>query len=426
MTVTGTGFTTADSAGGCQITAPALSGLLIDTTGQTCTVSGTTGQLTAHFKVGANSFYTGAPVVVTVKGLPSTDTATATFTVMPKLVLSQASAAPGTFLSYGGAWFSNTASLGGACALGGPDITGIPVAGAPAPTCFQDASGNVNGQFTVLLCIPPGFYIVTYTDAMELLRLQRLSPYWVVRSSLSHSTPAPTGTTVTVTGSGFNCSRHFRYYHNRHHCGPRRCLPVLPEYCAVLGFRREHSFRMFFHGQSNAVGTAPPGYTLIIKGSTGDPFIANFLVATTFFVNPNNGGVNTANIQLSGSGYLDTFVPAACPALYESPAPLSAAVVCNIDAFGVLTGTMSINAAAVLGAHSVGINSAAAVVQTLVTTTFTVTQPTLTLTPNTVDGWRHYPIHWNGFQFRKYCFHLDGCGSEHYQHLFLLESVVGQ
>ena len=196
----------------------------------------------------------------------------------------------------------------------------------------------------------------------------------------------PTGTTVTVTGSGFNLADTFVTIKTvGAPPGPALFSPATVN-CGASGGNIASGCA--FTVSSIAPGLGPPGYTLEIKGSTGDPFTANFLLTTTFFVNPNNGGMNTQNVQISGTGY---FAGAPTPCIgswYEAPVPLKAAGgTCNIDTNGVLLGTIAIiNAGAALGAHTVGINDGTMVVQTLVTTTFTVTQPTLTLTPNTGTG----------------------------------------
>ncbi len=391
VTVGGTGFSTSDT--GCTIAsgAPTPASLVIDLTGEpVCTVNGATGVLSAKFKIGANSYFTGAGIDVVVTGTPAADTPTAFGILNPKLtvnariVLSPTSGASGTTVNYAGSGFKNIA--GGpvvACSGIAPAagmITGVP-AGNPS-SCTQDVNGNVIGLFTVLI-VPPGVYIITFSDftggapSANANFAVTGAPF----ASLSPNT-GPTGTVVTVTGTGYN-GADTSVSITVVPIGPPNLFSPATVMCAVSG--GNIAAGCTFTVLSNALGKTAPGWTVKIMGNTGDFSEDNFLLVSTLFVSPTNGG-GFALVTLSGSGY-KIAVADCTPSLSDGPAPsVISAAVCVIAADGTLTGQFTVTTGSFPGLHSVTLNNAAWVVQTAVSAFFTKTAPLLTLTPNSGSG----------------------------------------
>ncbi len=390
VTVTGTGFKVSDT--GCTITGTAS--LIIDLTGEpACSVTGATGALFAKFKVGLNSYFTGASQSVTVTGTPAGDSmltwpcGCATlpgFTINARIVLSPTSGAPGTTVSYAGSGFTNNAGgPAAACTAVAPGalmITGIPT-GNPS-SCQQFATGNVIGSFTVA-ATPPGTYIITFTDTTGAPPSANANfavtgaPF----ASLSPNT-GPTGTIVTVTGTGYNAA-DTSVSITVNPLGPPNLFSPATVMCSVSGGNIAPGCT--FTVLSNALGKTAPGWTVRIKGNTGDFSDDNFLLVSTLFVSPTNGGGFTL-VTLSGSGY-KTAVADCTPSLSDGPAPtIISAPVCVIAADGTLTGQFTVTTGSFPGLHSVTLNNAAWVVQTAVSASFTKKAPLLTLTPNKGSG----------------------------------------
>jgi hypothetical protein len=408
VAVTGTGFSPTDTLG-CTITSGAAD-LVIDTSGvSACTVTPSTGRLSAKFKVGANSYYTGVAVAVTVTGNPVGDFAVANFLVTPRLLLSPTQGPAGTTVKFAGSGFTNTPgnvpAPGPCVGPGAGTINGVPVGPAPDPSsCTQDAVGNVNGFFTVPVGAPFGSWNVFFTDFAGAPSQTADQPFVVTGGPTISLVPntGPTGTVVKVEGENFN---------------PSDGSVSITDASGVLFLPQPKTCTVDSNGKivqpctftvdSNAPGLAPPGYTVTATGTTSDSAGANFFLIATLTLSPIDGGINTL-VQISGSGYLapggDCIL---FPVLQEAPPPPIGwlidwgTAVCNVNANGILTGSFAVIGAvpppATLGAHTVSMIGAGWVPQGVVSATFTVTLPTVTFSPNIGTGGDTIQVSGTGF-----------------------------
>ncbi len=317
--------------------------------------------------------------MVTVTGNPGGDAApTVGFTVDARIILSPTSGPAGSTISYAGSGFTGAGAL--ACTPP-PDITGTPV-DAATKVCNQDAQGNVVGSFKIAAGAASGSYIITYTDAGGVPRTATLVVTGATGGPIVTLSPntGPTSTVVTVSGSGFAAGDTTVSFTTT--VGPSDLFTPGTRICTVSG--GNIAAGCSFVVKSNALGVAPPGYTVKFTGNTGDFSNAQFLVISALFLTPTNGGT-AALVTMSGSGY-KAAVADCTPFMAGSPAPLTSAPVCSINADGVLTGSFTVNAGTSTGLHTLTITSAALVVQTMVSASFTVTLPTVNLSPNTGSG----------------------------------------
>ena len=375
VTVTGSGF---KPSGACTVTAAALT-MIVDTSGEpACSVS-STGVLSANlkFKVGAGSAFTALGYTIRTTG-PQGDFAEATFMVLPQITLSPSSGAPGVTVSVLGAGFK---AAGGGCGLTAPS------AGA---ACTQAADGTISGTFNVA-AVPPGFYFVIITDVGG-------APPTASKTFTVTGGPivtfsqniGPTGTTVTVTGSGWNSlDTSVSFTESSGPAGGLFTVPD-PKTCTVSGGSISSCS---FQVKSNALGGT---YTLTFTGSQGDKANGQFQVISTLFLTPDNGGRGTT-VALSGSGYTAA-IPNCAPALSFNPnEPFTVgAVTCIVDATGLLTGSIKVANGVNPGPHTVTLTDSR-VVQGAVSATFTVITPTISLSPSSGSGGDTIHVSGSGF-----------------------------
>ena len=355
VTISGTGFASADN--GCTITSSAA-GLVIDTSSEPpCSVNGS-GQLTALFKVGAGSIWEVGGYGVTVTGAINTaSTPGNAFFVLPAITLLPVTGVGGTSVSIYGSGFSGTTT---SCAV----VTGSPpVAASPPATCAESTGpgstlGDVTGTFTVDPTSPPGSYFIQVADASP--APIATSPPFVVGGSTATLTfsPAngPTGTVVTVSGSGWHASDTSVTLTQT--SGPSTTLwsgsnPT----CSVSGGVIAPGCT--FTVQSAALGGV---YTITGTGSQGEDVTAQFEVTSTLFVSPLGGGSGTA-VTISGSGYAGPISSATCPTdLSSAPSGLVTSAACTVNANGVLSGTFTVGPSLPAGTYQLILTNAAKVV----------------------------------------------------------------
>ena len=287
VTATGKGFRPG-GPGGCTITYAKPGGgtngvLTVDTIGEAaCTVT-SGGVLTANFRVGLGSVWTALGYNVTVTG-PLGDSASANFMVVPTIVLSPTSGSIGTLVNVVGSGFNGTA---GSCIISGTLWTG-------SPSCTQSNDGRIVSAFYVNnTAAVPGSYIITVNDA-------HYSPYAYKTFSLgtgpsvtlSPSVVLGTVQTVTVTGSGWNTLDTLVHFNVTALSNPPYTLS-----CSVSG--GSISSGCSFIVKLNARGGS---YVINFNGTQGDSTTAQFIVSSTFIVNPTSGPTGTS-VTMSGSGY---------------------------------------------------------------------------------------------------------------------------
>ena len=352
VTVSGSGFKPSQA---CTISAQA--GLVVDTSGEPACNVNANGLLSAKFKVGAGSTYS-VGYIVTVTG-PGGDSATGTFSVNPRIVLSPNSGSTGVSVSVKGSGFTPNA---GSCSL-----TGMPVSGGL--TCNQAGDGTVAGQFSVAR-VTAGLYPITVNDAAGTPSAS--ATFTITSGSVISLSPSmgPTGTTVTVSGSGWNPADTSVTFANAG-------LFDGTKTCVVSG--GSIASGCSFTVKSTALGGI---WTVTFTGTLGDSAQAQFTVQSTFIVNPNNGGPGTTG-TLSGSGYTTTV--ADCGGDISASPPLFSSTRCAIDSNGIITGTFTVAASASSGSHTVTI-SGAEVEQGSISVTFTVTPPTMSVSYSVVGG----------------------------------------
>jgi len=364
VTVSGTGFRGPGT--GCTISST-TAGLTIDTAGEpACTVSAG-GVLAAKFRVGAGSRYKPAGYVVNVTG-PLFDWATAPFNVNATIALSPSSGSAGTLVSVFGSGFNASA---GACT--GP--TGTPVNGG---SCTQIADGTISGQFTVKAGTLPGSYIIAVGNTPG-PPPSATTTFQVGLGPIITLTPSvgPTGTTVTVTGSGWNAldtSVTLRVTSG----GDLWDLPA-SRTCGVSGGSIVSGCS--FTVKLNAKGGI---HTINVTGTQFDTVLAEFLVQSTLILTPASGPTGTF-VTMSGSGYLNNATDcagyiSASPALFASSPALKCRIVNH-----VLSGNFTValfTPAVTYGAHLVTLSNSSWVQQGSISATFTVNVPTISLSPS--------------------------------------------
>lgn len=310
VTVSGSGF---KPSGRCAIGAQA--GLIIDAA--SCAVS-SSGLLSASFKVSAGSTY-GLGYIVTVTG-PGGDSATGTFDVNARIVPSPNSGSAGLSVSVRGFGFTANA--------GSSSVTATPVGGGS--TCSQAGDGTVAGQFSVA-SVPVGPYSVTVIDVAGAPPSASAS-FKVNSGPVVAVSPSagPTGTTATVTGSGWDTldtSVTFQVT-----AGGDLWDPPTTRTCSV-------SACIIVSGCSFTVKSAALEgiHTLAFTGTQGDSAQAQFLVTPRITMSLTSGPPGTV-VSIAGSGFAagdNTCTISSCPSgLMSNP-------VCTVSD-GVVSGSFAV------------------------------------------------------------------------------------
>jgi len=388
VNVKGTGFSATDT--GCTITGSA--GLNVNTSGEpACKVTLGTGQLTAKFKVGANSLY--GFYGVTVQGTPGLDPPFGftvwPFNVVPQIALSVPSGGPTTLVNFAGSGFTPTpGSATNPCAQ-----LAAPFGLLPTDTCSQDVNGNVVGSFTVPIATGSGSYSVIFTDFFG---FPVASKTFIVTGgpiiSLSPNS-GPTGQVVQVDGTGFNLADVSVSIWDG---GAGLFSGASPFTCTVQNGAIVQPCK--FTVKSTAPGVIV-GYSVTATGTTHDISSASFLVLSTLVLDPGpiDGGPG-ALVHFKGSGYVAGW--GGCVGLLGSvPGAgglLGGPPICNIDPNGILDGQFLVQASVGPGAYAVSLTGAP-VVQGAVSATFTLTSPSIALVPDTGSGGDTIQITGTGF-----------------------------
>ena len=392
VTVGGSGWSTSDTfvtldAG---TTLPdGSSNLWTGPTTFTCPVSG--GIIgSCSFTVRSNAL--GGIHTVTATGAPFGDKTALQFIVQSTLVFTPTNLAPGAFGSISGSGYLQGAN-GVVCAALFSAILAIPpptFSSSPALACTIDNNGVLTGTFTIDPAAPFGIHTVTISGALY-VQQGSISVPLTVNNPLLSFTPSvgPTGTSVTVTGSGWSTSDTSVTLVD---------TVTLPDFGASLWDPPTTRTCTI------SAGSIASGCTFTVKSTAlggkhtvkamgipyGEIITADFIVQSTLILTPNNGPRGVSG-TISGSGYLNA---GTCGAggltLSNSPLPtiFSPAAACTINQYGVLTGTFTIDGTSTqsmpppsYGAHTVTISGAAYVQQVSLSTTFTVNSPTITLSP---------------------------------------------
>jgi hypothetical protein len=354
----------------------------------TCTISGTPvagstctqaadGSISGAFTI-LETVSAGTYVITVLDQSSVAPVATALLTVIgPVISLTPTSGSHSTSVTVTGSGFAHTA---GSCTLSGTPVD-------VGSTCTQAADGSVSGTFTVK-SIGAGSYFVNVQDTNG-AGYPTASAIFVVTGgpvvTLS-PTSGPTGTTVTVSGSGWNTLDTYVTFTTT----PTGLYDApATRTCSVSGGNIPSCS---FVVSSIALGQT---YTLNFVGSQGDTSSAQFTVVSSLALSPTSGPRGTL-VTLSGSGYKTA---GACTPTYSPDEPFQTGIVCNVNANGILSGSFTVANTANPGVHTVTISSGTLVVQGTISTTFTVTStfPTIALNPPTGPGGTVVTVTGSGF-----------------------------
>jgi hypothetical protein len=318
----------------------------------------------------------GAPVganTVTATDANSGATATATFTVTtPTLTLSiitgpdaTLDVATGAGFTYGG----HVSIVVGVIAINAYSAcsAGSAVAGVITTT----ATGTFSCTFTIPAAAPVGANTVTATDANSAATATATFTVTMWNLVLSPNS-GPSGTTVTLTGSGYAPSTLYNY-----------CWAASG---AAVGCSSTSQFT------SSATGTIPSSAQLTWTAGNAwvaisqGPAVANFIISSQFtptvatlVLTPASGPVGTL-VTISGGGFGDSVAYTYCFAL-SGTAPCLSGTSFTTTAAGALPGGLTVTVPAVNNSY-VDVSEQTSS-NFIISAAFTVTVATLVLTPNT-------------------------------------------
>ena len=323
----------------------------------TCLVSG--GSITScTFTVRSDAL--GGGYTVTGQGIPYSDSTTAVFSVLSKLVVTPKSAGGAVTVTLSGsgyikAWPDCHSQLNvAALKPWEPALS--------TPTCSVDASGHLTGSFAVFDW-PTAAQIISYTIT---LTDTGSSPNWVYvfpgSAFDTFTVLAPTitlnpnhggtGSAVTVTGTNFSLkdtSCEILWEGN----------PVAGSSCSVTSGVVSGQFTV-----PVSVSHVPAGYTVTVNGRPATPpatppsppppdsAIAIFTVGPTIALNPASGRAG-ASVLISGSSFA-TGDAGPCT-ITSSPSNIISSPTCTISASGGVSASFTVVAGALAGSYTISV-----------------------------------------------------------------------
>jgi len=184
-------------------------------------------------------------------------------------------------------------------------------------------------------------------------------------------TSGPVGTTVTISGNGFNTGD----------AGTYPCVTSTPSSivtAATCTFSASGSVSGSFQV---AVGSTSGAYTVAITGSTSDSASAAFTVTSTtpaISLSPTSGPAGTP-ITITGSGFSPSDV-GTYPCVTSIPSSIVTAATCTFSASGSVSGSFKVKNTAVPGVYTVKVTGTPTADSA--SAQFTVTAATISLSPN--------------------------------------------
>jgi hypothetical protein len=279
VSVTAT-FTSGD-AGLCNsMTASAGSNLFAGVPTPTCTVS-SSGALTASFTVNANAQGgTWTITVITAAG----NVGTGNFAVTPTMTLNPTSGESFTLVSVAGSGFTAADAAAGCASLYSSPL-GLP----NAVSCsISAATYHMTGSFVVSGTVAAGSYSVIYPSSLGLV--SATTPFTKSVSAFNlDPNSGPTGTIVSVTGTGFPSTDAT--------CAITAVPNIVStQTCSITGGVVTGSFTVS--------GTAVPGVSTVTVTSlaSGTSKSAPFLLTPTIVLSPTSGRANTP-VSVTGSNF---------------------------------------------------------------------------------------------------------------------------
>jgi len=346
-------FGTADRGLPCSITAPSGSNLFAGAPIPTCAIS-STGALSASFTVSATA--QGGTWTVQVLGAGG-GFGSGTFAVTPTMTLVPPSGESFTLISITGSGFS-AADAGAGCAA---TLYSTPLGLPTAVSCSISAvTYQMTGSFVVSGTVAPGSYTVIFPSALGLVSA---TPAFTKSVSAFNLNPnsGPTGTIVSVTGTGFPPTDAT--------CTITAAPNIIASStCSITGGAVTGSFTV--------VGTAVPGVSIVTVTSlaSGTAKSAPFLLTPKITLSPASGRANTV-VSVSGSNFAVGDIGCA---ITSSPSGLISSPSCVLVA-GTMSGSFTV-AVVSSGNYTVFVTGTAGDAGQA---TFRVpSAPTLTLTPS--------------------------------------------
>jgi len=317
VTVTGTGFRTADTS--CQLTSsgPGADPALI--TLPKCSIS--SGTVTAQFTVGTSA--TPGTRAVNVTG-SSGDQAGINFKVdnFPTIRAIPATGIPGTFVSISlGAGGQFSSGDQGACT-----IKSSPGNLFSTSNCVIGNSGlNLNGTNFITSGAASGFYTITVTGSRGDSAFTTFTENFTASLVLSQNN-ATNGSTITFKGTGFSISDSggcsVLAYVGDISLGVQNFNLITSPVCTISGQVATGSFVV------GPMATTDVNWNVTVRGSPQNDIPAGefhfFNVTASVTVSPNSGSIGTV-FNFAGAGFSSKATSCGLPSFHPagSPKPLS-------------------------------------------------------------------------------------------------------
>ena len=387
VTVTGSGFTPTTSTGGAVTISFSISAGASVTPSETCTVV-PSGSSAGTFDCCVNiTLVNGSPASYTATATGSDgsfDSAQATFTITtPTITLTPSQGPSGVGVTVTGSGFTPTTSTGGAVTISFTISTGASV--TPSGTCTVVPSGSSAGTFDCFVNITlvngsPGGYTVTATgsdggfDSAQ-AQFTLTTP---TRAILLTPSQGPSGTQVTVVGSGFTPSATIAFSISA------GASVTSSGTCTVVS--SGSSAGTFSCVVTIALTTGSTGtYTLTATGSDGSsdsaqaPFTITTLRPPAISLTPGQGP-SGVQVTIAGANFTPSATISFTIGAGASVTPIGT---CTVAASGSGAGTFScvVTITGSAGGYTVtatGSDGSFDASQT----SFTITMPTITLTPS--------------------------------------------
>ena len=249
------------------------------TTGVATATTDANGSFTeATFSVPAGT--TDGSYAVTATGATSGVTTSANFTVTPVITLSPAKGPIGQAVTINGAGFQ------------AGEFVDIDFGNLGALQYLVTATANAAGAFTAGMKVPselsgPGVYTVTATGRSSLATAS--APFTITGATITlKPSTGPSGTSVTVSGTGFASSETVDVYWDS-----------LADQVTTATSNASGSFTATFDVPTP---TNNGSHTVIAAGTTLDQATAAFTVGPQITLAPTNGGVGST-VTVTGSGF---------------------------------------------------------------------------------------------------------------------------
>lgn len=353
----------------------------------------TRGQASLSFKVPTAG---AGPYTVYAVGPGSGQTA-APFNLVPGVTLSGASGGPGSTTTVSGSGFTanQNVSIYWNC-------SSAPCGGSPLASTTTDGSGGFSGLSVVIpTTVSAGTYPLGALDSASTPTFA--SKTFTVQPTAISIAPSngPPGTTVKVTGSGFDAGELVNLYWN---CTAGSCsgTPLDSESASATGT---------FTGSITVPGATNGSFSVGAQGGTSGLFAAApFTVNPVLTISPTKGNPGTS-VTVSGVGY----VPGETVSIYGGckvapcSGPLLAAT--SADTAGNISGVSITIPSAGVGTYPIAGQGAAATNPSFAFANFTVTNVAITLNSSSGPVGQTVTVSGTGFANASLSLYWDSTSS---------------